>query len=74
MKIVALKNGEYNLFSHYLTLSNIIFVCVLIFLSEFFVFDRKKLVLLNLVSRYVTFISEYFLKSEGTVDFCKLDF
>ena len=55
-----------------LTLSNVIFlwmggVCLFclfkLYLSVFFVFHRKNLVLLNLINRYVTATSEKFLKS-----------
>ena len=43
------------------------------FLSVFFKFHRKKLVLLNLIKRYVTSISEQFLKSKDIMELCKVN-
>ena len=45
-----------------------------LFLPVFFVFHRKDLILLNLISTYVTPTSEQFLKNKGTVDLWKVNF
>ena len=39
----------------------------------FFVFHRKDLVLLNLISRYMTSTSEQFLKRKDIADLCKVN-
>ena len=44
------------------------------YLSEFFVFHMKKLILLNLINWYVTSTSHWFLKSQDIVELCKVNF
>ena len=64
-----------------LTLSKLsFFLCVLFtfcsltpYLSLFFVSYRKKVVFLNLISRYMTSASAYFWKSKDIVDLCKVN-
>ena len=78
---VVLKKGNITNW-HELTLSKVIFVSVrgvyvllfTLFLPVFFVFHRKDLILLNLISTYVTPTSEQFLKNKGTVDLWKVNF
>ena len=43
------------------------------YVSVLFVFQRKELVLLNLISRYMTSTSEYFLKSKDNWDLYKVN-
>ena len=45
-----------------------------IFLSVFFVFHGNNHVLLNLINRYATSTSEYFLKSKYIVEKCEVNF
>ena len=44
------------------------------FLSVFFVFYRNHIVLLSLISRCMTSISEYFLNNKDIVDLCIVNF
>ena len=58
--------------------SEVSVVCVFFsftpFLSILFVFRMEGLVLLNLISIYMTSKGEYFLKSKDIVDLCKANF
>ena len=59
----------------YLSLCACFLFCSFIpFLLVFLVFQKKDLVLLNLISRYLTSTREYFLKSIHIAGLCKANF
>ena len=60
-----------NAFQFYLSLSECWCLFCLFTPSEFFVFHRKKLILLNLINWYVTSASQWFVNSKYTVELCK---
>ena len=62
-------------FKSYLSLSDFwcLFCMFTSYLSDFFVFHMKKLILLNLISWYVTSTSQWFLNSQDIVELCKVN-
>ena len=63
-------------FQSYFSLSECwCFVCMFTpYISELFVFHRKKLILLNLINWYVTSTSQWFLNSKDIAELCKVNF